>query len=45
MTQVAAMPALLKLLMQHCQMEDVFKSMIECQDGCLHKALLSRRLR
>jgi len=45
MTKVAAMPAFLKLLLQHCQMEDVFKSIIECQDECLHKVLLSIRLR
>jgi len=47
MTKVAVMPAFLKLLMQHCQMEDVFKSIIECPVpvGCLHKVLLSRRLR
>jgi len=46
MTKVAVMLAFLKLLMQHCQMEDFFyKSIIECQDGCLHTVLLSRRLR
>jgi len=45
MTKVAVMLAFLKLLMKHCQMEDVFKSIQECQDGCLQKVLLSRRLR
>jgi len=30
MTKVAVMPAFLKLLEQNCQMEDFYKSIIEC---------------